>query len=107
MWDSLPADVLAELTDPLYINMSHHKKATYGKGCRGPLCKKAERDEARAANKALAEVSGRVYKPRWTTAQARDPELAAIARWHQRQRDLRFKRECVCGCDCQAQAAVV
>lgn len=43
-WSELPDDVVEELLDPRFLNRTHHKKATYAKGCRGPLCRKEERD---------------------------------------------------------------
>lgn len=82
MWDNLADDVLAELKDPDYIGRTHYKKATYAVGCRGPLCKKRERDEARASTERAAREAGRPYVPRPTPAQERDDELNAVIAWH-------------------------
>jgi hypothetical protein len=82
MQDRLPADVKRELDDPEYASRTHYKKATYAKGCRGPLCRKLERDEARAATEAAAKAAGREYIPRPTPAQERDALLDEIVAWH-------------------------
>ena len=82
MWADLPADVLEELQDERFKSRTHHKKATYAVGCRGPLCKKEERDLARAETEANAIAAGRTYNPVPTTAQERDDELNRIKLWH-------------------------
>lgn len=97
MWAELPKDVLAELLDPDYTGRSHHKKATYAKGCRGPLCRKAERDEAREDTRLAALAAGREYVQRPTAAQDRDLELQAIAEWHWAERG-RGHRAATCTC---------
>lgn len=86
MWDDLADDVLAELKDPDFIGRTHYKKATYAVGCRGPLCRKLERDEARADTEKAAREAGRDYTPRITPAQERDPELDTVIEWHLNER---------------------
>jgi hypothetical protein len=86
MWGDLADDVRAELEDPLYKGRTHYKKATYAVGCRGPLCRKLERDEARANTARKAIEAGREYVPRQTDAQARDEELDRVIDWHLAER---------------------
>jgi hypothetical protein len=40
----LAQEVSDELADEKYITLSHYNRNTYAKGCRGPLCRKSERD---------------------------------------------------------------
>jgi hypothetical protein len=98
MWDKLPEDVREELTDPRFTGRTHGKRGTYarasdgGKGCRGPLCRKAERDEghtryARRQEKKGAERPARVGL-RDDQVRARDEELNTIQLWHEGQREL-------------------
>lgn len=96
MWASLPDDVREELLDPRFENRTHGTRGTYakaadkGKGCRGPLCRKAERDQG--ANK-YARRQARQGKVARTglkddKVRERDDLLALIADWHYRQRHL-------------------
>lgn len=39
--------IMFELSDERYQNCIHHKRKLYNKGCRGPLCRKSERDRSR------------------------------------------------------------
>lgn len=66
---ALPKDVLDELTDEKFLHLKHNSRKTYYKGCRGPLCRKAERDKQR-----------RYYKPT-NPYNKRDEELEAIIEW--------------------------
>jgi hypothetical protein len=106
LWNKLPEDVKRELEDERFSGRTHHKKATYAKGCRGPLCRKAERDEAREDTRKAAVAAGREYKPAPPTPeQARDLELARIAVWHFHERGKQISqvppqmRVCECGAD--------
>lgn len=96
MWAELPDDVREELEDPRFTSRTHGTRGTYarasdgGKGCRGPLCKKAERDDAqkkyaarRAARGMKAEEGKKDEK-----ARARDEELSKIQLWHCAQREM-------------------
>lgn len=62
LWD----DVVAEYIDPDFKTRAHHNTGTYDKGCRGPLCTKALRENA-ARSKALSKVLNlneeRAYDP--------------------------------------------
>lgn len=40
-------EVCDELSDPEYSKRSHHNVGTYDQGCRGPLCRKANREHPR------------------------------------------------------------
>jgi hypothetical protein len=84
MWDEMPEDVRLELLDPKYLTRTHHKKATYAKGCRGPLCRKEEREEGERKRQALALSAGKEYKPKKRTAGDihRDELLNKIYAWH-------------------------
>jgi hypothetical protein len=62
-WEDVDAAVLEELNDPVHAGKTHYRKATYAAGCRGPLCRKAERDAGRMRTKQKAEAAGREYKP--------------------------------------------
>lgn len=63
MWDELADDVKAELSDEQYSGRSHYSRATYAKGCRGPLCRLAEKERGRRRNAARAEAAERRYRP--------------------------------------------
>jgi hypothetical protein len=96
MWDELPDDVRTELEDSRFASRTHGTRGTYakasdgGKGCRGPLCKKAERDDAekkyaqRQANRGKKVVPGSKNED----ARARDELLTKIQNWHSGQRYL-------------------
>lgn len=43
LWDG----ILTELCDPRWVTRSHNSTGTYDKGCRGPLCRKALRENSR------------------------------------------------------------
>jgi hypothetical protein len=97
MWAELPSDVLEELSDPEFENRTHGVRGTYArgrlpgsKGCRGPLCRKAERDEADRKYKARQAKVGKVAKSglKNETARARDELLTKIILWHAGEREL-------------------
>lgn len=101
MWDSLPTDVYIELTDSRFANRTHGTRGTYAKGptpgskgCRGPLCRKAERDEGHSKYSRRQARLGKVARPglKDDEARARDQLLADITAWH---KQLRFKQEAV------------
>lgn len=84
MWAELPDDVFRELLDPAYQTRTHGKKATSAKGCKGPLCRKAERDEKFAQRHARAQAEGveiKVYKKSPEKIRL-DEELNRILAWH-------------------------
>lgn len=84
MWDDLTPDVYEELTDPQFSNRTHYRKATSAAGCHGPLCRKAERDEARKRTQVRAEARGREYKPVAPgPVRKNDAELDRIIAWHE------------------------
>lgn len=90
MWDELPDDVRTELLDPRFTSRTHGNRGTYarasdgGKGCRGPLCKKAERDDAEAKYKRRRQAQGKPYAvgEKNPEARARDELLTRIQLWH-------------------------
>jgi hypothetical protein len=83
--EELPADVRAELEDPEYITRSHYSRATYAEGCRGPLCRKAERDRGRRRNEHRATEAGREYEAKSDQRMEDDPLLDRIIDWHRSQ----------------------
>lgn len=99
MWDSLPDDVRAELEDPRFSGRTHGIRGTYakcykdgGKGCRGPLCRKAERDAGHERYAARQARRGAVRPARIglrdEDVRARDEELSRIQLWHEGQIEL-------------------
>ena len=65
-----PEDVALEVTDPLYLTSTHGKASTYNTGCRGPLCRMAQRERI------TPEAT------RNTSARARDFELKAYLEFY-------------------------
>ena len=58
--------VLAEVMDQEYIRRSHHNVGTYDQGCRGPLCRKAQREHPRRKSPAGVTTQlreERIYDP--------------------------------------------
>lgn len=96
MWADLPDDVLAELNDERFENRTHGVRGTYaraadgGKGCRGPLCRKAERDsgEAKYARRRAKDGKSARSGLKDEEARARDELLDRITLWHRGQREL-------------------
>lgn len=91
MWDKLPDDVRAELTDPEFAHRQHHSRSTSRDGCRGPLCKKAEREYKAKRDAARAAKEGRVVTPlppekRRPGDTNRDELLNQIFAWHMLER---------------------
>ena len=83
MWDELPEDVHDELTDERFTGRKHYKRATYAKGCHGPLCRKAEKDRGRERNEQRAREAGRTYRPALAYRRTdREAELDIIIAWH-------------------------
>lgn len=84
MWADLPLDVFRELIDPRYENRTHGKKATGSVGCRGPLCRKAERDDKMEQRRAYERAHGieRKHYKRSPEKIALDVELNRIMAWH-------------------------
>lgn len=91
MWDELPDDVKQELEDPRFEGRTHGIRGTYayakdgGKGCRGPLCRKSERDRGHERYDRKRRKAG--FKPARVGLQddevrARDELLAEIQLWH-------------------------
>jgi hypothetical protein len=77
----LPPEVQAEIDQESFASYTHGLASTYHVGCRGPLCRKANRDKARAFRRrdgrevkqyntkleledAILEVAQRVYLER-------------------------------------------
>lgn len=77
------ADIVEELRDPKFISRQHYSRATYAEGCRGPLCRKSEKDRGRKRNRIAAMRAGREYTPAVNEeANARDALLDFVIHWH-------------------------
>lgn len=83
MWDELSDDIKAELTDKRFPNRSHHSRSTYADGCRGPLCRKSERDRSRRRTAYRAQRKGKPYAPvpRAPEDLALDAHLDQVVAW--------------------------
>lgn len=82
----LPIDVKLELFDPLFASVTHGKKWGYQKGCRGPLCRKAERDaKRREYGRRVTQEGARVRSRAPHPVRARDEELERITFWYHAQ----------------------
>jgi hypothetical protein len=71
-----------ELCDLEYLPFPHGTRATFAKGCRGPMCRKANRDYLRAwqrANYGQPEIG----RSRVTAVRQFDPFLEAYTRYSQ------------------------
>lgn len=100
MWDELPEDVLLEISDIRFASRTHGKRGTYArppagaaageKGCRGPLCRKAERDEAELKYARRRARLGKVARIglKDDDVRARDELLDRIQQWHECERYL-------------------
>jgi hypothetical protein len=87
MWAELEeaenADILTELNDEKYKGRTHATRSTYAKGCRGPLCRKSERDRGRERHASRqAEKGKEVTRLPATEAQGRDEYLDRVIAWH-------------------------
>lgn len=83
MWTELPEDVLFELSDPAFLTRQHYSRATYAKGCHGPLCKRRERERARKRTETRAKRKGREYIPNEDIRLQEDEALMErIIVWH-------------------------
>jgi hypothetical protein len=77
------SDIVQELRDPDYASRQHYSRSTYASGCRGPLCRKSEKDRGRKRNEQRATEAGRIYTPSVDEeANARDPLLDMVIHWH-------------------------
>lgn len=59
-------EVVKEVRDEAYLGRAHHNTGTYDRGCRGPLCIKALRENPRrrtAAGNPLQLREERIYDP--------------------------------------------
>jgi hypothetical protein len=72
----LARSVAEELSDEKYFGQSHYDRNTYYNGCRGPLCRKAERDNA--AKKYAEAHPDRKARARKPEAIARDAYLNQV-----------------------------
>lgn len=93
MWDDLEkpenADILDELKAEDYTDRTHGTRACYALGCRGPLCRMAERDRGRERYRERRRAGGAspVAAPP-TPARERDAFLRAVMKWHRYERGL-------------------
>lgn len=79
----IPEDVLEELKDERFSTRRHYSRATYAKGCHGPLCRLAETHRGRERNEERATAAGREYRPNLDARTTeREALLAPIITWH-------------------------
>lgn len=83
-------DVYCELTDDDYSNRQHYSRATYAKGCHGPMCRLAETHRGRKRNEERAQEEGREYREGYR-ANDRSEELAPIITWHLHTRGRKIR----------------
>lgn len=77
------ADIFFELNDSDYLTRQHYSRATYALGCRGPMCRKAEKDRGRRRNEIRATRQGRKYIPKEEIRKTdRDALMDFIIHWH-------------------------
>jgi hypothetical protein len=84
MSDDLPNQVMDEILDARFDEMTHGTKSTSAAGCKGPLCRKAERDACARRYRARAGKEVKRYRPR----QGAYPEewLQDLIDWHRAER---------------------
>lgn len=75
-------DVKAELEDPRFGNRLHGNFSAITVGCRGPLCKKANRDHQRNISMKKAVLAGRKFKEDQFRLWDRDELFDEIIVWH-------------------------
>lgn len=76
--DNFPPDIREEIEQEDYLNLQHGRPNTYNMGCRGPLCRKANRESvARKVAKRRAErgLPPTNRTPEACLPRARDAEL--------------------------------
>lgn len=81
------ADIRAELSDPKYKKYTHGTRSTYARDCRGPLCRKSERDRSARRHEIIQASRGRKvrrYAPQ--AERERDEFLTWIIGWHRGSR---------------------
>lgn len=84
MWDKLPDEVKTELLDSEFSTRTHGKKSTYAQGCRGPLCRLAERE---ANNERYRNRVGSVKQYKSRRSLEYDKFLVNIRDWHWAERE--------------------
>lgn len=81
------ADIREELNDRKFKSRTHGARSTYAQGCRGPLCKKAERDRARRKHEIKMLAQGKSVSPLPPRkGRDRDEFLQWILGWHRGSR---------------------
>lgn len=71
--DSLILAVYQEINNPDYLDLRHGARHTRNKGCTGPLCQKAVRDQRLQYRRTTNQQAGRT-----TRRQARSPKYVAM-----------------------------
>ena len=89
------ADIKEELLNPKFASREHYSRATYAAGCRGPLCRKSEKDRGRKRNAKKAARAGREYKSLVNEdleLNVRDYILDIVIYWHLTHPDEYYRR---------------
>lgn len=86
------SDILDELCEEKFISRTHGVRSTYAQGCRGPLCRKSERDRGRERHAKRMKARGRNVRPLpMTDEQERDELLDYVMSWHKDARSQNLK----------------
>lgn len=82
-------DLFSELKDLRFITRTHGCRATYALGCRGPMCRKSERDNTRERWGKRQAAKGKKVKPVDPgPARARDEFIEKVINWHKWERTM-------------------
>jgi hypothetical protein len=84
----LKAECQAEINGE-FSHRIHYSKGTYASGCRGPMCRKAERDKTKERQEAKYRKSGLPYRPQVDDHETciREDALNLIIFYHRYSRD--------------------
>ncbi len=83
-------DILFELNDPDHSSRLHYSRATYARGCRGPLCQKAEKDRGRKRYQARRANAEKEYTPDpERRKESRDSVMNSIYTFHAHDLEIR------------------
>lgn len=94
-FDTLPEDVIEELTDERFFGRKHYSRSTYAMKCRGPLCRKAERDRGRDRWVSQRAKVGQSVSPRPAArVEDDDARLEPIVIWYlENRKEIREGRK--------------
>ena len=87
----LVREIMDELNDEKYMSLRHGERHTRNRGCKGPLCQKAQRDWWREHHRRDNKARGLATRPyrRSTLYLAVEPIIAAVKAIHDKEFDAR------------------